>query len=154
MNVHPLTGFSGFMAFRHRFAARHSLTGFWPFRSEMGLLGFWNRFAASKTFWVFDRFAARWAFWVFDRFAVRWAFWVFGTVSLRVRHFGFLTSFHQMRAFCVFEVFCSFTCVLDPYEDLYPFEFWGYFAVLDHYVYNWPLPGIYTLLRFEVFCGV
>ena len=53
-----------------------------------------------------------------------------------------------MRAFCVFEVFCSFTCVLDPYEDLYPFEFWGYFAVLDHYVYNWPLPGY--LYPFEV----
>ena len=53
-----------------------------------------------------------------------------------------------MRAFCVFEVFCNFKCVLDPYEDLYPFEFWGSFAVLDHYVYNWSLPGIYTLLRF------
>ena len=34
--------------------------------------------------------------------------WVFETVSLRARHFGFLTSFHQMRAFCLFEVFCSF----------------------------------------------
>ena len=30
---------------------------------------------------------------------------------------------------------------------LYPFEFLRSFAVLDHYVYNWPLRVFYTLLR-------
>ena len=54
----------------------------------------------------------------------REAFWVFDIVSLRLRLFGFLTSFHQMRAFYVFGVFCSvytITCVLDPYEHFIPF---------------------------------
>ena len=74
-------------SYSQRFAARHPLTGFWPFRSE-------RPFGFSTPF------------------------------SLRVRRFGFLTSFHQMRALGVFEVFCSvktITCVLDPYEHFIPF---------------------------------
>ena len=56
-----------------------------------GLLGFRHRFAARHplTLWPFRSERPSTPF------------------SLRVRRFGFLTSFHQMRAFSVFEVFCS-----------------------------------------------
>ena len=69
--------------------------------------------------------------------------------------FGFLTSFHQMRAFSVFRgllvwsfvVFRPLRVYLILTSILYPFEFLRSFAVLDHYVHNWPLRVFYTLLR-------
>ena len=78
-------------------------------------------------------------------------FWVFDTV------FAVSKTFHQMRAFSVFEVFCSvymfnmfrpLRVYLILTSILYPFEFLRSFAVLDHYVYNWPLRVFYTLLSF------
>ena len=89
----------------------YPLTGFWPFRSERPF-GFLTPFRCEAPPNGFLTVSQREAFWVFD------------IVLLRVRPFGFLTSFHEMRAFCVFEVFCSvqtITCVLDPYEHFIPF---------------------------------
>ena len=80
------------------------ITGFWPFRSERPF-GFRQRFAARHPLTGFWPFRSERPFEFSD------------IVSLRVRRFWFLTSFHQMRAFYVYEVFCSvytITCVLDP----------------------------------------
>ena len=70
----------------------HPLTGFWLFRIEKPF-GFSTTFSCkAPPNWFLTN--SQWE-----------AFWVFDIVLLRVRRFGFLTSFHQMRAFYVFEVF-------------------------------------------------
>ena len=117
---------------------RHPLTGFWPFRSErsFGVSTSLRCKAPPNGFLTVSQWEA---------------FWVFDIVSLRVRRFGFLTSFHQMRAFYVFEVFVVFTQLrvyLTLSSILYPFEFLRSFAVLDYYVYNWSSTSI--LYPFEV----
>ena len=111
----------------------HSLTGFWPFRSE-GPFGFSTPFRCKAP-----------SNGVFDHFAVR------GLLSFRHR-FGFFWHrfikwgrFMFLRSFVVFtplRVYLTLTSIL------YPFDFLRSFAVLDYYVYNWSLRVFYTLLKF------
>ena len=118
----------------------HPLTGFWPFRSERPF-GFSTPFCCKAPLNGFLT-VSQWE-----------AFWVFDIVSLRVRRFGFLTSFHQMRSFYVFKVFCS-VYTITGFNTL--LRFWGRLRRLDHHeffdlyeYFNYPFEFLTSFMAFR-----